>query len=515
MGGNNSREAGNKASLTPGFTPLTPLKRPGSIRRLKTDDPPETQPASQRTDEPPAEASELTSQVEQAHILQDAVLSPCPELDESSASVNSDNDPQSDKGSLPLVTHDQILSSSDAKDDSNETAMQSPAVSTKAVYGAAYPPEMAETIMKQFNANNSLSFGSGVLGVSFQIGNLKLTPATANDPSGSNDISKDEVNSTMMTKGVEEMALFRAKAKFEKVLEEETVNLSELQGLCWSGCPPDQRANTWRLLLRYMPANSDRREAKMARLRAEYADAVVKYFDSYDPSSASPYDRTMYNQIAVDLPRTNPSVQLFQNLRVQRCLHRILYVWAIRHPGTGYVQGINDLVTPFFFVFLREQTSASDDDVSAGRIIGEEDEAAQVGRRFVTTEQLELIEADCYHCLTNLLDNAQDNYVLDSRGIQEKVFMLKRIIARLDDKLVAHFERMEVEFLQFAFRWFNCLLMREFSLAVSAASAFAGCLHFVNISCLEAFRTGSSTVVGVLFACLIGSVSDGVSGVPC
>jgi hypothetical protein len=33
-------------------------------------------------------------------------------------------------------------------------------------------------------------------------------------------------------------------------------------------------------------------------------------------------------------------------------LERILYVWAIRHPASGYVQGINDLVIPFFQIFL-------------------------------------------------------------------------------------------------------------------------------------------------------------------
>ena len=33
------------------------------------------------------------------------------------------------------------------------------------------------------------------------------------------------------------------------------------------------------------------------------------------------------------------------------------------------------------------------------------------------------------------------------------MFRLKRIIARLDEKLVAHFEANDVEFLQFAFRW--------------------------------------------------------------
>ena len=36
----------------------------------------------------------------------------------------------------------------------------------------------------------------------------------------------------------------------------------------------------------------------------------------------------------------------------QQIFERILYIWAIRHPASGYVQGINDLVTPFFVVFL-------------------------------------------------------------------------------------------------------------------------------------------------------------------
>ena len=35
-------------------------------------------------------------------------------------------------------------------------------------------------------------------------------------------------------------------------------------------------------------------------------------------------------------------------------VERILYIWAIRHPASGYVQGINDLVTPFLMVFLQD-----------------------------------------------------------------------------------------------------------------------------------------------------------------
>jgi hypothetical protein len=47
-------------------------------------------------------------------------------------------------------------------------------------------------------------------------------------------------------------------------------------------------------------------------------------------------------------------VPIFQNAHIQKMLDRVLYIWAIRHPASGYVQGINDLVTPFITVFLSQ-----------------------------------------------------------------------------------------------------------------------------------------------------------------
>lgn len=80
-------------------------------------------------------------------------------------------------------------------------------------------------------------------------------------------------------------------------------------------------------------------------------------------------DQQVWHQIEIDVPRTRPGVQLWMQAATQRVsyppidrrmrisyyrqsLERILYVWAIRHPASGYVQGINDLATPFFQVFL-------------------------------------------------------------------------------------------------------------------------------------------------------------------
>lgn len=59
-------------------------------------------------------------------------------------------------------------------------------------------------------------------------------------------------------------------------------------------------------------------------------------------------------QIHIDIPRMSPLIALFQQKTVQEMFERILFIWAIRHPASGYVQGINDLVTPFFVVFLQE-----------------------------------------------------------------------------------------------------------------------------------------------------------------
>lgn len=39
---------------------------------------------------------------------------------------------------------------------------------------------------------------------------------------------------------------------------------------------------------------------------------------------------------------------------MQRTLERVLYIRSVRNPAYGYVQGINDLLTPFMAVFFSE-----------------------------------------------------------------------------------------------------------------------------------------------------------------
>ena len=144
---------------------------------------------------------------------------------------------------------------------------------------------------------------------------------------------------------------------------------------------------------------------------------------------------------------------MFQKPEIQLMFERILYIWAFRHPASGYVQGLNDLVVPFFYVFLSE--------VNGNRYVDD----IEISK--LKTVDLKNIEADSFWCLTKLLESIQDNYSFAQPGIQHKVALLKDLIKRIDSELHQHFEVLEVEYLQFAFRWMNNLLMREIPLHCS------------------------------------------------
>uniref|UniRef100_A0AAX7TNT0 Rab-GAP TBC domain-containing protein n=1 Tax=Astatotilapia calliptera TaxID=8154 RepID=A0AAX7TNT0_ASTCA len=232
--------------------------------------------------------------------------------------------------------------------------------------------------------------------------------------------------------------------KFRQLLASPNTDL-ELRKHSWSGIPREVRPITWRLLSGYLPANKERRELVLKRKREEY----FRFIEQYYHSRTDEHYKDTYRQIHIDIPRTNPLIPLFQQPAVQEIFERILFIWAIRHPASGYVQGINDLVTPFFVVFLSE-------------FVTEDMENFDVAALPLETQRN--IEADSFWCMSKLLDGIQDNYTFAQPGIQNKVKALEELVSRIDEDIHNHFKRYEVEYLQFAFRWMNNLLMRELPL---------------------------------------------------
>ncbi|XP_039391133.1 TBC1 domain family member 22B-like isoform X3 [Mauremys reevesii] len=82
----------------------------------------------------------------------------------------------------------------------------------------------------------------------------------------------------------------------------------------------------------------------------------------------------------------------------------------------------------------------------------------------LSQDVLRSIEADSFWCMSKLLDGIQDNYTFAQPGIQKKVKALEELVSRIDEQVHNHFRKYEVEYLQFAFRWMNNLLMRELPL---------------------------------------------------
>ncbi|RDA87946.1 hypothetical protein CP532_1712 [Ophiocordyceps camponoti-leonardi (nom. inval.)] len=243
--------------------------------------------------------------------------------------------------------------------------------------------------------------------------------------------------------------------KFKKLLQASAISLPDLRALAWSGVPEEVRAMTWQLLLSYLPTNSERRVATLQRKRKEYMDGVRQAFDRAGTGAgaagkARGLDEAVWHQISIDIPRTNPHIELYGYEATQRSLERILYLWAVRHPASGYVQGINDLVTPFWQVFLA--LYIGDHNIETGMDPGQ-----------LPKPVLDAVEADSFWCLTKLLDGIQDHYIVAQPGIQRQVGALRDLTARIDAGLSSHLEREGVEFIQFSFRWMNCLLMREIS----------------------------------------------------
>ncbi|XP_073308925.1 uncharacterized protein [Primulina huaijiensis] len=271
--------------------------------------------------------------------------------------------------------------------------------------------------------------------------NTNASSSVSHTTMGSETTAKEIQKSSMGARATDSARLM----KFTKELSGVTVILEKLRELAWSGVPPYLRPTVWRLLLGYAPSNSDRREGILRRKRLEYFDCVAQYYDIPDRERTDE-EINMLRQIAVDCPRTVPDVSFFQQVEVQKSLERILYTWAIRHPASGYVQGINDLVTPFIVVFLSEHLEGSVDTWSMGGL---------------SPETISNVEADCYWCLSKLLDSMHDHYTFAQPGIQRLVFKLKELVRRIDEPVSRHMEEQGLEFLQFAFRWFNCLLIRE------------------------------------------------------
>ncbi|KAH8071393.1 hypothetical protein JL721_4369 [Aureococcus anophagefferens] len=227
--------------------------------------------------------------------------------------------------------------------------------------------------------------------------------------------------------------------------------MDALRSLAWNGVPGPRRSDVWRFLLGVLAPAAGDRAARLEDARAAYRAAVVAVLVDVPASERSAEDQQTLRQILVDAPRTCPGVPLFCHDRVQALIVNVLYAWAVAHPRSGYVQGMNDLLAVLLVVLVNNDVPW---DGSDAQLLGRDASA-------LSDAELDDVAADAYGMLTSLLGGLEDHYTHRQPGLQKTIEDVDGLLRRVDADLHKHLDDVGVLLLQVTFRWINCLLTRE------------------------------------------------------
>ncbi|CDF33784.1 unnamed protein product [Chondrus crispus] len=254
--------------------------------------------------------------------------------------------------------------------------------------------------------------------------------------------------------------------QMDLILLDECPSREDLRKCAWKGCGPQNRAQVWRMLLGHEPLKFSARRPALEVKRKRYRE----YVDLLYPENDLPDTDKTIRQVEMDLPRTHPHIPIFHVPEVREPMKRILYLYGILNPKRTYVQGMNEILTPVIVVFLSSYLKE----------VGEKGVESFLNRggigKSLTDEELRHAEADAFWTFSLLVSSIKDNFTAEQSGILRRVQRLETIVREVDPLLAAHLERNGNEYIQFACRWMNCLLMRElpFPLVVKLWDALLG-----------------------------------------
>ena len=271
----------------------------------------------------------------------------------------------------------------------------------------------------------------------------------------SKDIPKDKSNEELKISQKNQKTI----KKIKEICSQDFISIEELRNICWKGIPSDDpliRAECWKILLGLYPLKKELKVSIIKRKKDEYIDMCNLYSNALsNPDEVmNEEELKIYRQILKDNPRTMPESSLFQHEKIQFMLTRVLYIWSLRHPASGYVQGFNDLCIPFFIVYFLEKFPEKNIDTILKL---NENEFKKLSEETLTE-----IETTIYFSLTKLLDRIQTNYTINQPGITLMIKKMELIIEKVDPKLYDYLKKFEIDYVQFCFRWMNCFLIREF-----------------------------------------------------
>uniref|UniRef100_A0A804L7M8 Rab-GAP TBC domain-containing protein n=1 Tax=Musa acuminata subsp. malaccensis TaxID=214687 RepID=A0A804L7M8_MUSAM len=249
-------------------------------------------------------------------------------------------------------------------------------------------------------------------------------------------------------------------------LSKKVVNIGELRRLASQGIPDGTgiRSIVWKLLLGYLPYEREFWMQELAKKRSQYKAFKEEFLMNpsemarrleesvghknealetggrgflmrseitHDEHPLSLGKTSVWNQffqeteiieqIERDVKRTHPDMQFFcgdSSLAKsnQEALRHILIIFAKLNPGIRYVQGMNEILAPLFYVFRNDP---------------DQNNAVYA-------------EADAFFCFVELLSGFRDNFCqkLDNSvvGIRSTISKLSELLKKHDGELWRHLE---------------------------------------------------------------------------
>ncbi|VDM97351.1 unnamed protein product [Thelazia callipaeda] len=170
-------------------------------------------------------------------------------------------------------------------------------------------------------------------------------------------------------------------------------------------------------------------------------------------------------------------------------VERVLFIYSKLNPGVKYVQGMNEIVGPLYYVFASHADS----------------------------EWAEFAEPDTYYCFQILMSEIKDNFIktLDSSNCGIVVLLKESLLAEFNKKLrhcdnevYQHLIDVGIQPQFYAFRWLSLLLSQEFSLpdvmniwdSLFASPDRLQFLHWICLAMMEKIR--DQLLEGDFTACL-------------
>ncbi|CAJ1944544.1 unnamed protein product [Sphenostylis stenocarpa] len=279
------------------------------------------------------------------------------------------------------------------------------------------------------------------------------------------------------------------RSDLEYELSQREINLEKLQRIASTGIPDGGglRATAWKLLLGYLPSSHDLWDKQLKENRQKYANLKKdllrnpseQMWKEYEELSSTkrneendvdgPLKRRQIShedhplslgkaslwsqyfqhteiveQIDRDLQRTHPDLPFFSGESSFSCKNReamksIFLLFAKLNPEIRYVQGMNEVLAPIYYVF-----STDSDKQNAANV-----------------------EADSFSCFVRILGDSVDHFCQQfdnsSSGILATLSRLSDLLEVNDEQLWRHLEfttKVKPQF--YAFRWITLLLTQEF-----------------------------------------------------